>query len=154
MPARTLGYALRIDIEADPGRVWSALTDDVRLVRWLSSNARVVAREGGSFRGSVDRETELLAHIDVFAPARRLRLIHLPSPALPAAESAMVDDVLLEPDGSHTLVRVLGSGFPEGQPWEAALRRHQAGWRLSLARLKVYLEKNMDGGTSAAETAT
>ena len=56
----------------------------------------------------------------------------------------MVDDLMLEPRESHTLVRVLGSGFPADRDWEPTLRRHQAGWRLSLARLKVYLEKNMD----------
>ncbi len=150
MAGRTLGYALRIDVDADPARVWSALTTDAKLARWLSSNARISAREGGSFRGSVDRETELLAHIDVFAPARRLRLIHLPSPALPAGETAIVDDLLLEPRGAQTLVRVLGSGFPQGVQYEMPLRRHQAGWRLSLARLKVYLEKNLDAAGGGA----
>ena len=39
----------------------------------------------------------MLAHIDVFLPGRRLRLIHLPSPALPAGDSAIVDDLMLEP---------------------------------------------------------
>jgi uncharacterized protein YndB with AHSA1/START domain len=147
MAEATRGYALRIDIEADAGRVWAALTDNARLVRWLSANAKVAAREGGSLRASVDRETEMLAHIDVFLPGRRLRLIHLPSAALPAPpDSTIVDDLMLEPRGKSTLVRVLGSGFPSGPVFESAMRRHHAGWRLSLARLKVYLEKNMDDG--------
>lgn len=145
MAGKTRGYALRIDVGADAQRVWSALTDNARLARWLSSNAKVSAREGGSFRASIDRETEMLAHIDVFLPLRRLRLIHLPSPAIPACDSAVVDDLMLETLGATTLVRVLGSGFPAEPAYEAPLRRHQAGWRLSLARLKVYLEKNMDG---------
>ncbi len=145
MAEKTRGYALRIDVDADPPRVWAALTDNARLVRWLSNNAKVSPREGGSFRASVDRETEMLAHIDVFMPGRRLRLIHLPSPALPASDSAIVDDLMLEPRGTQTLLRVLGSGFPSDPLYEPALRRHNAGWRLSLARLKVYLEKNMDG---------
>lgn len=144
MAERTRGYALRIEVDADAERVWAALTDTARLARWLSSNARMAAREGGSFRGSLDRQAELLAHIDVFMPLRRLRLIHLASPALPAGDSAIVDDLMLEPRGAHTLVRVLGSGFPADPAYEPALRRHHTGWRLSLARLKVYLEKNMD----------
>lgn len=152
MAERTLGYALRIDIDADPDRVWAALTVDAKLARWLSSNARVSAREGGSFRGSVDRETELLAHIDVFAPARRLRLIHLPPPNQPPMESAIVDDLLLEPRDGLTVIRVLGSGFPREAPFDRLAQRQQVGWRLSLARLKVYLEKNMDGGAHAAAT--
>jgi uncharacterized protein YndB with AHSA1/START domain len=146
MAEKTRGYALRIDVDADAPRVWAALTDNARLARWLSSNAKVSPREGGSFRASVDRETEMLAHIDVFLPERRLRLIHLPSPAMPAGEAAVVDDLMLEPRGGSTLLRVLGSGFPAEPAWEPALRRHQAGWRLSLARLKVFLEKNMDAG--------
>ena len=148
MAERTLGYALRIDVEADPGRVWSALTVDAKLARWLSSNARIAPREGGSFRGSVDRETELLAHIDVFAPGRRLRLIHLPPPNQPPMESAIVDDLLLEPRDGLTVIRVLGSGFPRVAPFDRMAQRQQVGWRLSLARLKVYLEKNMDGGAT------
>jgi uncharacterized protein YndB with AHSA1/START domain len=154
MAGRTLSYALRIDVDADPGRVWAALTEDAKLARWLSSNARVAAREGGAFRGSVDRETEMLAHIDVFMPGRRLRLIHLPSPALPPADSAVVDDLMIEPRAPGTLLRVLGSGFPAEPPWDRLFQRHQAGWRLSLARLKVYLEKNMDGGPAAGEALT
>ena len=154
MTGRTLSYALRIDIEADPARVWAALTEDAKLARWLSSNAQVVAREGGSFRGSVDREIEMLAHIDVFLPGRRLRLIHLPSPSLPPADSAGIDDVLLEARAPGTLVRVLGSGFPSAPPWDRLFQRHYAGWRLSIARLKVYLEKNMDGGPTAKGTVT
>jgi uncharacterized protein YndB with AHSA1/START domain len=145
MAEKTRGYALRIDVDADAGGVWTALTDNARLARWMSSNAKVSPREGGSFRASIDRETEMLAHIDVFLPERRLRLIHLPSPAMPAGEAAVVDDLMLEPRGTSTLLRVLGSGFPAEPAWEPALRRQQSGWRLSLARLKVYLEKNMDG---------
>ena len=152
MAERTLGYALRIDVEADPGRVWSALTVDTKLARWLSSNARIAPREGGSFRGSVDRETELLAHIDVFAPGRRLRLIHLPPPNQPPMESAIVDDLLLEPRDGLTVIRVLGSGFPRVAPFDRMAQRQQVGWRLSLARLKVYLEKNMDGGATTTAT--
>jgi hypothetical protein len=127
MAEKTRGYALRIDVDADAGRVWTALTDNARLARWMSSNAKVSPREGGSFRASIDRETEM------------------PSPAMPAGEAAVVDDLMLEPRGTSTLLRVLGSGFPAEPAWEPALRRQQSGWRLSLARLKVYLEKNMDG---------
>ena len=68
MAEKTRGYALRIDVDADAGRVWTALTDNARLARWMSSNAKVSPREGGSFRASIDRETEMLAHIDVFLP--------------------------------------------------------------------------------------
>jgi len=140
MGDRTRGYAHRIDITADPARVWSALTSSEALSRWCSPGAQMVARQGGSFRASVDRVTEFEAHIDVFDPVRRLRLIYLPSPELPAAESALVDEFFLEPDGEATIVRLLGSGVPSGQEWDAVYMRLRIGWERAMARLKVLVE--------------
>ncbi len=144
MAERARGYAQRIDVKVPPERVWRALTDASRLTRWCSPNSRVSARAGGSFTASLDREREMEAHIDVFEPERRLRLIHLPSMAVPQGDSVTIDDIMIEWRNPMTVVRVLGSGFPDGPQHEQALRRHVLGWRQSLARLKVYLEKNLD----------
>jgi uncharacterized protein YndB with AHSA1/START domain len=144
MAERSRGYALRVDISSEPERVWKALTTPSSMVRWCSTNARMTARAGGVFSGSLDRVTEFSAHIDVFEPPRRLRLIYLPSPAMPAGDSAVVDDLMLEHRDALTLVRVLGAGFPETPQHEAAMRRHHAGWRHALARLKVFIEKGLD----------
>ena len=144
MTERPRGYALRVDVSAEPERVWRALTEAPHLVRWCSAGAQISARVGGSFRASVDRETEMHAHIDLFESPRRLRLIHLGGSVLPAAEHVLVDDLILEPRGELTVVRNLGSGFPADNRYDAAIRRHQTGWRQSLARLKVYLEKRLD----------
>lgn len=144
MAERSKGYALRIDIRAEPERIWRALTDRVHLARWCSPSARVTAKPGGSLSGSLDKQREFIAHIDLFEPQRRLRLIHLPSPAVPEGESATVDDIMIEWRPPQTLVRVLGSGFSDAPGHGRLLREHQAGWRLALARLKVYLEKSLD----------
>jgi len=64
--------------------VWRALTEAEHLARWCSPGAQIRPQQGGLFRASVDRVTELEAHIDVFEPARRLRLIYLPTKALSA----------------------------------------------------------------------
>ena len=61
-------------------QVWRALTEAAQLTRWCSPQAQIRARQGGLFRASVDRVTEFEAHIDVFEPPRRLRLIYLPAP--------------------------------------------------------------------------
>jgi uncharacterized protein YndB with AHSA1/START domain len=144
MPEKTRGYAHRVDIEADCERVWRALTEVRCLARWCAPDAAVKPRPGGSFRAKVDRVSELEAMIDVFEPGRRLRLIHMPARGAPRVESAIVDDLLLEAASRCTVVRILGSGFPEGGPWDAYYLRLRAGWERALARLKVYLEKNMD----------
>jgi uncharacterized protein YndB with AHSA1/START domain len=129
MAERTRGYAHRVDITADVKAVWHALTDQDSLTKWCSPEARIRARQGGSFCASVDRVTELDAHIDVFDPGRRLRLIYLPSKSLP------------EPSKEVTILRLLGSGFPDGPEWEAQYRRLRTGWERAMARLKVFVEK-------------
>src|SRR5918994_3719360 len=96
MTERTRGYALRVDVVSDGARVWHALTDSACLARWCAPDARIQACAGGSFRASVDRVTELEAHIDVFEFGRRMRLVFLPSAKLPEAETAVARGFILE----------------------------------------------------------
>lgn len=141
MKDRTRGYAHRIDLAVDVQTVWRALTDPAWLTAWCSPKAEIRARTGGLFRARVDRVTELEAHIDVCEPGRRLRLIYLPSSALPPAESALIDDFILEPvkDGG-TILRLLGSGVPAAPEWDAQYLRLRTGWQAAMTRLKALIE--------------
>src|SRR6201996_7876700 len=112
MKDRSRGYAHRVDIAASAQDVWRVLIDPEQLLRWCSPGAEIRARQGGLFRASVDRVTEFEAHIDVFEPPRRLRLIYLPAAQLPPANSVMIDDFILETVKGGTIVRLLGSGVP------------------------------------------
>lgn len=141
------GYAHRIDIAADVNQIWRALTESHHLARWCSPAAGIRARPGGLFRASVDRIVELEAHIDVYDPGRRMRLIYLPAPGLPATDSALVDDFILEPAPEGTIVRLLGSGMPASPEWDAPYRRLRLGWQQALARLKVFVETQLDRET-------
>ena len=95
------------------------------------------------FRATVDRVTEMEAHIDVFDPGRRIRLIYLPSPELPPTDGAIVADFIMESAPAGTIVRVLGSGIPDGPGWDLQYKRMRLGWERAMARLKVYVEKQM-----------
>jgi uncharacterized protein YndB with AHSA1/START domain len=142
MSGRTRGYAHRIDIVAGAPQVWRALTDTESLRKWCSPDAQISAREGGHFRASVDRVTELEAHIDVLLPERRMRLIYLPSESLPENDSAIVDDFILDSsDASKTIVRLLGSGFPATPESDTVYLRLRTGWERAVARLKVLVEQ-------------
>ena len=149
-----------MDIAADAAKVWVALTNVEHLKRWCSPAADIKARPGGLFRASVDRVIELEAHIDVFEPGRRLRLIYLPTSELPPADSAIVDDFILDattlahpgpgrPTGQpETIVRLLGSGIPSTPDWDAQYRRLRMGWQAAMTRLKVFVEKQLAAGSS------
>jgi hypothetical protein len=92
------------------------------------------------------------ASIDVFDPERRLRLIYLPSPAFPATDSAIVADFILEPappPARGVIVRLLGMGVPDGREWDVPFKRMKLGWAAALARLKVYVERQMGAGAAA-----
>jgi uncharacterized protein YndB with AHSA1/START domain len=142
MPDKTRGYAHRIDLAADVQTVWRALTDPALLTTWCSPKAEIRARAGGLFRACVDRVTELEAHIDVYEPGRRLRLIYLPTAALPPADSALIDDFILEPAraGGGTILRLLGSGVPGAPEWDAQYLRLRTGWQAAMTRLKALID--------------
>jgi uncharacterized protein YndB with AHSA1/START domain len=146
MSDKERGYAHRVDILAEPGEVWRALTDNQQLARWCSPDADIRARPGGSFRASVDRVTEFEAHIDVFEPGRRLRLLYLPVPDLPRADSVMVDDFILDRVPGGTIVRLLGSGVPATPEWDTQYWRLRTSWQQAMTRLKVFVEKQSKTG--------
>jgi uncharacterized protein YndB with AHSA1/START domain len=143
MSDKVRGFAHRVDIVADVPRVWRALTTTEHMARWCSPAAQISARAGGLFRASVDRVVELEAHIDVFEPGRRLRLIYLPSAALPPADSALIDDFILEAAEQGTILRLLGSGIPATRAWDTQYRRLRLGWQQAMTRLKVLVEKQL-----------
>jgi len=135
MKDKTRGYAHRIDLTVDVDRVWRALTDPALLAAWCSPKAEIRARAGGLFRACVDRVTELEAHIDVYEPGRRLRLIYLPSAKLPPT------DFILEPvRAGGTILRLLGSGVPGAPEWDAQYLRLRTGWQAAMTRLKALIE--------------
>ena len=143
MSVRTRGYAHRVDIEAPPSRVWSALIEPALLGRWFGPNCVVKGRAGGSFSGTLDPGIEREALIDVFEPNRRLRLVYLAPPQLPAFDGAVVDDFLLEPESQLTILRLLGSGIPEGKLWDGYYMKLRTHSERALARLKTLMERKV-----------
>ncbi|HXY75930.1 MAG TPA: SRPBCC domain-containing protein [Steroidobacteraceae bacterium] len=146
MSDKERGYAYRVDIRVLPSAVWRALTDNEQLRRWCGPQARISAEQGGLFRASVDKLIEFEAHIDVFVPERRLRLVYLPCAAAPPADTVLVDDFLLEPLADRTTVRLLGSGVPASRQWDTQYLRLRVGWQQAMGRLKVLLERQPKRG--------
>ncbi|MEZ5497970.1 MAG: SRPBCC domain-containing protein [Steroidobacteraceae bacterium] len=135
------GYALKVEIRAAPGRVWTALSQQAEFLRWWMEPAELDLRADGSLRAQLDAQHEIDMLVDIFDPPKRLRLIHLPSTAVPAFEGVVVDDLLLETAPQGTIFRILGSGFPAEKGFERSYLRLRRSWERNMARLKVYLEK-------------
>jgi uncharacterized protein YndB with AHSA1/START domain len=164
---QTRGYVHRVDIRAELEDVWQALIDPEILARWHVPNARIDARVGGSYWTQLSPKVVREAHIDIFQPPRRLRLLYMPQAGLPDDGAVPVDDFLLDRDESAsreanatiTIVRLMGSGVSDDHAWDAFYVRLRNGWERTLLRLKVLFERRDDsavkqhGGGSAAKTA-
>ncbi|HVN99367.1 MAG TPA: SRPBCC domain-containing protein [Steroidobacteraceae bacterium] len=141
MAERTRGYAHRIDVNAPLGMLWQGLIDPQMVSLWYGRGARISAKPGGSYYVRADRDLEREAHIDVFDPGRRLRLIYMPPPGLPESEAVIVDDFILDTEQDVAVLRLLGSGFPMDEGWDTYYQRLRGGWGQALARLKVAVER-------------
>jgi len=148
---RTRGYAHRIDVRAPAAMVWRGLVDPVQLALWYGPKARINARAGGSYTACFDKNLEREAHIDVFEPGRRLRLIYMAPRGLPASEAVVVDDFILDTDQEMAVLRLLGSGFPQDEAWDSYYQRVRNAWALALARLKVLTERQAAGAGPGRE---
>jgi len=150
MADTTRGYAQRVDITADVEVVWRALLDQDTLTKWYGLVSRIDAREGGVFCARHGENLEREAHIDVFLPPRRLRLIYMPLPDLPDEGAVVVEDFLLDRDpkaaraqnvAAVTVLRLMGSGVPDSPHWHSTYMDLRRGWERALLRLKVLLER-------------
>ena len=141
MSDKQRGYVHRVDIHASAEDVWRALTEAAGLRQWCAPDAAIAARRGGLFRASVDRLTEFEAHIDVFEPPRRLRLVYLPARALPPADTVMIDDFILEAAPRGTIVRLLAAGVSAAPAWDTQYQRLRMSWHAALQRLKILCEQ-------------
>jgi uncharacterized protein YndB with AHSA1/START domain len=141
MAVKTRGFAHRVDIAATPARIWTVLCGPTLLPLWLGADAKIKPQKGGRWAATLAPGVQREALIDVFDPPRRLRLVYLPPAGLEAAESTVVDDIMLDAAGPETIVRLLCSGVPDAIEWSAhyaKLRRVTEG---AMARLKVLVEQ-------------
>jgi uncharacterized protein YndB with AHSA1/START domain len=138
----TRGYAHLVEIEVPVARVWRALTDPGLIRIWSGQEAEIDARKGGVYRLGLSNDNSREAHIDIFEPNRRLRLIYLKGSDWPPGDSAVVDDFILDvrKGEGKTSLRLLGSGVPETPAWDKTYVRIRMGWERLMARIKVCLE--------------
>jgi uncharacterized protein YndB with AHSA1/START domain len=137
------GYLQSLRCVATTGQLWQALVQPEALKLWHVDEAEVDPRAGGRYiyRSRLFGIRE--AHIDIFEPARRLKLVYDPNPRWPAGDSIIVEDFLIDShdtSGGVSLLRLLGSGVPTAPEWNDTLKRLQAGWAVAFSYLQRRLE--------------
>lgn len=140
------GYLQTLRSDAPVEQVWQALVQPEALRLWHAEDAVVDPRPGGRYGYHSRLFGRREAHIDLFEPGRRLRLVFDPNPSWPAAANdVIVEDFLIDTRtvGARKLqsqLRLLGSGVPAGAEWNATYRRLQAGWAVAFS----YLQQRLD----------
>ena len=122
----------------DVDDLWSALTDPLRLARWIAE-VEGDLRLGGEFRASFTSGCEAPGRVDVCEPPRRLLVT-----MSPGQDDQTVIEAEIVPDGDYTRLVLEERGLPLG---EAAA--HFGGWQAHVEDLAAYL-----AGTPTADWRT
>jgi uncharacterized protein YndB with AHSA1/START domain len=139
MPSAPRGYLQSIEIAQTPAHVFKACTEPLLVTRWYGTEATIEQRSGGTYRVRLRDGRVRDALIDVWEPGRRLRLIYMTDPGLPAG-GPLVEDLVFDVKDKNTVVRVLGSGMPSSHDWDAEFMWLRRGWAYWLDSLKKLLE--------------
>lgn len=124
-----------VEIDASPEAVWKALNDDQELTRWLFEEAKVEPGKGGKRWISWGQGQEMEEHHEEWKPGELLRLV-----PPPGTEPWMVEEWHIEQRGKKTVLRLVFSGIPEGDDWDAMYDGTDVGWQMFLEAARHYLE--------------
>ena len=122
-----------ISIDAPPSVVFEFLTDPAKMVRWMGVQASLDPRPGGVYRVDLNRYERVSGEVLEVVPDRKLVFTWgWENGVLPVPPGASTVEIVLEPDGGGTLLRLTHRDLPE------EMRSfHGRGWDTSLPRLAV-----------------
>ncbi len=65
------------------------------------------------------------------------------------SDSALIEDFIIDDRKGQRMLRVMGSGVPEGEEWARTLVRLRTGWALAFAQLQIKLREGAFGEPAA-----
>lgn len=144
---RTIQLDVRIHAPRDA--VWAALTDPVQLARWFPPLASGKPGLGEKLVFTWDPELQWHTRVAAWEPGHHLLWRDEVAPhtgeghaPADATTQPMAVDWTLEADGGQVLVRLVQSGFGEGDRWDDYYDGTDFGWRFYLHALRHYLERH------------
>jgi uncharacterized protein YndB with AHSA1/START domain len=139
---------LSTEIEAPPEVVFRALVEADELVRWFPSRAESDPRPGGAFTYDFDFADESQNHTSSgsYRDVQPNEKVSYPWKA-PLGPTDV--EFALRPANGGTELRLVHSGWGEGEEWAKSMENHRQGWSFFLGNLKAYLEGGEDGRSEA-----
>ena len=130
-------------IEAPIEVVWRVITAPDHILQWFSEEAEIELRVGGSGRLAFKSGDSYQLQVEAVEPPRRFAFRWVqPQGTAVRADSSMLVEFTLHPDGAGTRLRVVESGF-DSIDWSDEAKAkyaddHSRGWQELLGRLRVY----------------
>lgn len=128
-------------IRAPRAEVFRALSDPALIVRWLSDEAEIEPRSGGSYRLAWKQGPTHVGTVAEFIPGRRLALTWQWE-GIRLRGTVLVWGVQAKRRG--TLLSVEHAGFPSTPRWTALYASAEWGWTYFAMNLKSFLECGRD----------
>lgn len=130
-----------IEVDATPARVWEAIATGPGISAWFVPTD-VEPGEGGTVTQhhgeGIDAPPSRIA---VWEPHARLKLVDpewQPTPGSP--KGSLATEYLVEArSGGTTVVRLVASGFGDGDAWDRTYDGNAVGWQSALETLRLYL---------------
>ena len=147
-PKKAEPRILELDVRVDAPKeaVWKALTEASELARWFPPIAEGKPGLGEELLLSWGPHLQWRTEVVAFEPGRHLRWRDKTPPqtgaSLESEASPMAVDWTLEAVGGQVVVRLVQSGFGEGDVWDDFYAGTDLGWRVFLFALRHYLERH------------
>jgi uncharacterized protein YndB with AHSA1/START domain len=130
---------VEVEVPATLEQAWEAIATGSGITAWFMP-AEVEGRVGGSVVHRQEGYATSSGTVTAYDPPRRFAY----EEEIPLGDEepvrAIATEFLVEARGGGTcVVRVVMSGFGEGEAWERAIESFAAGWRQVLVSLRLYL---------------
>lgn len=131
---------VEVEIPVTPEQAWEAIATGLGITAWFVP-AEVEGRVGGSIVHHHEANLETTGTIRAYDPPHRFAYEEngwLPDPEH-AAHVTATEFLVEARSGGTCAVRLVMSGFGDGEAWERAIESFTAGWTQALGALRLYL---------------
>ena len=128
----------RLEFDAEPERVWRALTDGAELAQWFPDAGAFDMAPGAEGAFTWAKHGSHAARVEAFEPPTYLawRWVKRPEMDLETGETTLVEFRLGPRDGGGTVLDLRESGFLREQDRQ----ENDGGWKSELGELTQYLQ--------------
>jgi uncharacterized protein YndB with AHSA1/START domain len=130
------GAAVEVEVRiaASPETVFDFFVDPDRMIQWMGRSAELDARPGGVFRCDINgRNIASGRYVELDPPRRVVFTWGWEADDAATAPGSSTVEILLEPEGDETHLRLIHSDLPSAD----AAERHRHGWEHYAERLAL-----------------